>query len=345
MIDTIRFHIPITPKIHTLLEQQSHEYTKKNKSTGNLDYVYHKNEITVGSFNRDLNFTLKDTSVDIELSLPKYWYGHNVLLLYPSQIPEVIKELYDEFVIYFGDFTYYDQWRITRIDICYAWKFEDQLQADRALSILRLLSYPQKKTMQHETGVSFSGRYLTLKAYLKQPEFRKNDYPKLHKKNMDDFAREVFDLANGVLRFEVGLREEVFNTYFGDIRLHVKDVCNDDLITKLLNTFMQTLFRYSDRIGMTFEEAYEKLKSKYSPRWSEKLYNFWKLKHSLNPTDKKAFNETYSKDRRLRYNKKLKSAGVGPPKNDTQPSFDFAIPNHLCVNTVTGHVAVATDQN
>jgi II/X family phage/plasmid replication protein len=343
MIDTIRFHIPINQNIYKLMEQKSHEYTKKNKSTGNLDYIYHKNEIIVGSFNRDLNFTLKDTSVDIELSLPKYWYGHNVLLLYPSQLPEVINDLYQEFVSYFGDFTHYDKWRITRVDICYAWKFENQDQADQALSILRLLCYPQKKTMQYENGISFSGRYLTLKAYLKQPEIRKNDYPKLHKKRMDELADEAFDLSNGVLRFEVGLREEVFNTYFSDIRLFVKDICNNDLFFKLLNTFIQTLFRYSDKTGMTYEETYEKLISKYSSRWSEKLYNFWKLKHSLNPTDKKAFKETYSKDRRLRYNKKLKSIGVGPPKNDTQPSFDFAIPSPLCVNTVISHVTLATD--
>lgn len=343
MIDTTRIKAPVTPKIYELMRKHAKRYSKNDEVTGHIDYEYHRNEIRLGSFNRDLNIKLPDPEkfyagtqyqfVIIELSLPKYTFGHNVFLLYPSKIPYVFEKLYNEFVEKFGDFTHFSKWRIKRVDLSYAWNFKEFDIANTHLNLARPLKYPQKRLRQYETGVGNLGRYHYLKFYLKYPEFRANDFKVLQEKGLVDLSHFALNLSKGVLRFEVKFEEEVFQTHFEKPFLYYRDISDNARIEGILQNHIDTLFKFADKSGVNNMTAKEKLEKIYDLNRAGDLYSLWKLIYSVDPAERDILKRNYSRWKVYRAKKELLAAGVGVPSfAPSDVSFNFSIPSPFAIN-------------
>ncbi|PIZ00423.1 hypothetical protein COY62_02655, partial [bacterium (Candidatus Howlettbacteria) CG_4_10_14_0_8_um_filter_40_9] len=96
MIDTVRFKIPLNDHFYPLIRAKSRESMRKDNDLLFEDRWKLDASIPVKPFNARVSVLVYDpTCVYIECSLPKIFYGHNVKLLYPSQLLPTV-ELIDE---------------------------------------------------------------------------------------------------------------------------------------------------------------------------------------------------------------------------------------------------------
>ena len=144
----------------------------------------------------------------MELSLPKFWYRHNIWLLYDfSKALDKLKELLETQLEI--KFIYWMEWEIFRLDVCYAWKCPNQDISQSLLNSLKKLNYPKKQKVVYEESITFLGATYSIKFYLKYPEFMKHDYKILKKQNIGrDNLRKLQNEALGVIRCETTLRRQ-----------------------------------------------------------------------------------------------------------------------------------------
>lgn len=159
------------------------------------------------------------TFLTVELSLPKFWYGHNIHLLYNFEDAiTYLKELLEkQFKLARCRLTNSGTWQISRVDCCYAWRFPTQVMAQQVLESLKRLHYPRKKPHIHDTSITFVGATYTVKFYLKLPEFRNHDMKALIKEKASlEWVNHLEEKATGVLRYEATLR----NKYLSRVGMH-----------------------------------------------------------------------------------------------------------------------------
>jgi hypothetical protein len=146
------------------------------------------------------------TAITVEFSIPKYWYGHNVHLLYGWY------KALQHFRLWFGEvlglgryrLPKIDTWKVKRCDLCYAWRLGDQEQADAFINGLKRLNYPWKKPRHYSGTALWKGSTYSAKFYAKYPEFRANSTKKLIKAGADPEWVESWERkAEGVVRFEI----------------------------------------------------------------------------------------------------------------------------------------------
>lgn len=222
MLDTIKLGIPLTQnqyrKIKALADENDcWQWVLLNPGTGELLFRRTKGlSNTDGqSFHRQLRWDIPhdyedDCSLMIEFSIPKYWYGHNIRLLFDftKALNHLKVSLEQQFGLK-GKARFPDvlNWAVLRADICYAWKFPSQRLAQTFLDSLKHLHYPRKKPIYYPTAILFAGRTYSVKIYLKLPEFKNHDRKDLLKQNAAlEWIDYCEDIADGVLRFEVTLR-------------------------------------------------------------------------------------------------------------------------------------------
>ena len=134
MIDTIKVRIPLTKIDYDKLRKKfnqddSWQWVKHQPSTGEMQLTKLKGliDIDLNSYHRNIywdispTFIENDTYLSIELSLPKFWYGHNIWLKYSflEVLEELQKILENNLSI---ELISCDSWEVYRVDICYAWK-------------------------------------------------------------------------------------------------------------------------------------------------------------------------------------------------------------------------------
>lgn len=159
------------------------------------------------------------TFLTVELSLPKFWYGHNICLLYNFRDAiAYLKQLLEKrFKLTRCRLASLDSWQVSRVDCCYAWKFPTQVMAQQVLESLKRLHYPRKKPHIHDTSITFAGATYTVKFYLKLPEFRNHDMKALIKEKASlEWVNHLEEKAAGVLRYEATLRPK----YLGRAGIH-----------------------------------------------------------------------------------------------------------------------------
>lgn len=344
MIDTVKFKIKCSESQFNNIKNRSVEITGKDNSDNTTKFRIYKTNINLGSFDKHINLFIDDSYKDeirLELSLPKYFYGHNVFLVYFYQLEEILQMLHRELVQHFNDFPHYHSWQFMRIDLCYAWKYQTEAHAEIALEILRSFKYPRKKIYLYETSIMHVGTAHSLKFYLKNPEYFKNDFKTIKKMDID-LAYDILNFSQGVLRFEVTLRKRALLHYFGYNVLKLRHL-NNDLIYSVLKHFFNNLIKLQPKL-MTSTEIYNKLLEYYTPTKSVHLLQFYKLFHSENQEDQKILKQSYTRQQ-IWYNLKLiKDAGIGLPKRDIDYDFDLNIPSDYVPNhDKNGDVAPATD--
>jgi hypothetical protein len=228
MLDTIRVCIPLTPHQHRQIKRvadarDGFQWAQVNPVTGEIRFVRVGGLADVDdghSYHRELRwdippawFDSQNCGLTLEFSIPKFWYGSNVHLLYDFlKALSYLKELLDKLFSLKGKSKLPDpiEWLLKRVDICYAWRFPSQSNAEAYLDSLAHLRFPRKKPTIHpgET-IFFKGATYSLKFYLKLPEFRAHDLRELVKSGANyDWINHLEAKADGVLRCEATLRSQ-----------------------------------------------------------------------------------------------------------------------------------------
>lgn len=330
MIDTIGFRVTNTPKQAELIRRKSNEVIGTDNSTNETTFRIIKKQILLGSYDSKITIRSYDgIEAHVELSLPKFIFGHNVHLLYPTELEATATLLQERLVEYIGDFPPYREWRVERLDFCYAWRFQDQRAALHAISVLKAFEYPRKQKHIYTTSVQWSGRTYSLKFYLKADEFQAHDL-----KTLKDtfFSGEVMNLANGVLRFEVTCRKSQLVELFGKPNIYIKDIVDTDRVIEILNKFLRKLLCNLNPNTTNNIDVLAKLHKTFSKRKSQLLYHFYKEWYSKDVYDRQLLKDNYCQSTIWRKKHDLTLAHVGLPELDKPLDFSLEIPSVHVVN-------------
>lgn len=218
MLDTIKVGIPISESQHQKLlyscANDKPQWVLYHPQSGEIQFLRQRGllEKDNESFHRDIRWDIPEiyrkgeTYLAVELSLPKFWYGHNIRLLYKwiDALIELKKQLQKGLkcrfpVVY--------EWKVFRVDFCYAWKCSSQETAQNILDSLKRLQFPRKVPTVYRETIQFKGKTYSFKVYLKHPEFLEHDGKTLNKtKANPEWIRHLEVMSTGVLRIEATCR-------------------------------------------------------------------------------------------------------------------------------------------
>lgn len=221
MLDTIKLGIPISRSQYEKLEKviaqdDSWQWVQFCSKTGDLRFIRYKGLMKMDqqSFRREIYWDIPEyfdesgSYISLEFSVPKYWYGHNIHLLYDYvfALNELKKLLQRQLYLKLPKV---DDWKVFRADICYAWRCPSQRIAERVLDSIKRLHFPRKNPIIYQDSILFSGTTYSLKFYLKLPEFIAHDRKELLKANAKlEWVNYLEKKADGVLRCEATLRKK-----------------------------------------------------------------------------------------------------------------------------------------
>lgn len=221
MLDSIKVGVPIDKSQHKRILQSTSNsdrfrWVLYNDNTGEILFrqVSGLAHTDGASYHRELRWDIPktwepSTKLVLEFSIPKFWYGHNIRLLYDflGVLQHFRKLLNQQFNLQRIPLPQPPEWAVMRLDPCYAWRFPNQLAAHQYLEGLKHFSYPKKKPIIYETSIVFPGTTYSLKFYEKYPEFRVHDMKVLVKSGAAlEWINLLEGLAIGVLRCEATLR-------------------------------------------------------------------------------------------------------------------------------------------
>jgi hypothetical protein len=278
MIDTIKLHIPLTETQHQSIlliaeATDRDQFARVNLLSGELRLFRVAGLATTDqhSFHREIRWDIPPTHspgccLVCELSLPKFWYGDNVRLLYDSR--KALDLLRDYLNKAFQlrtkrRLTPIENWRVTRLDCCYCWRFPTQQMAKHFLESLKNMRLPHKgEPIKYHNSILFKGgEYATYSAkfYLKLPEFLSHDAKAMRKaKAFESEIRLRESLAEGLLRFEVTLREKWLKRHeietVADVIHPFTELTFDSAMVEQLKPFWNPKLTYTAVLGYWVKE-------------------------------------------------------------------------------------------
>jgi hypothetical protein len=221
LLDTIKVGVPVSQGQHEKLLKlvssgDQWQWVQFQPQSGELRFLRLKGsaEVDHNSYHRNINWHLPDhyradeAFLTVELSLPKFTYGHNIHLLYEwvNSLKDLKKQFEKRLSCRFRDVS---EWRIRRVDVCYAWRCPSQETAQGLLDSLKRLRYPRKEPVIYPDSITFTGSTYSFKVYLKLPEFKAHDMKELIKAKASlEWVNHLEKLATGVLRVEATLRQK-----------------------------------------------------------------------------------------------------------------------------------------
>lgn len=261
MIDTIHFRINTSGNsglfylLHNYLKEHRginnvpiSPYLKVNVvDYGNTQITNSRGFINIPSSNYDIsvNFQKDKNYVDFNVSIPKFYFGHNVGQYILSPIDADFSFLYADInkqknvsymllLRFFDDFIKYVlnglvsrfDIQIRRIDFCYNLIFSTPEDLDlyyEKLKTIRMkyLRTSSNKLSSYQTSFSYVGKGYSFKVYKKGAEFEKNDARHLDKFNEEKNALhfnvpQLKNLAFRTLRYEITMRKEFMSRLYRD---------------------------------------------------------------------------------------------------------------------------------
>lgn len=335
MIDTVRFKTQISPRDSEIIRSECYRMQKAKKEGGDILYQVYNGDFEIGSYSRKINFFFPKNNQEMtfELSLPKYAFGNNVQMLYRSELPFVIDNLYIELIEKFAYFPLVESWEIQRVDYCYNWKFETNEKMTEILNLLRLLDYPRKQKYLYDTSLMFKGKTYSVKFYQKNPEFIKHDYPALIKKaesgvftdgKQIEFAENIKKESENMLRYEVSVRKQALQKLYDKQTIRVDDIMNGKAPKEILKTYLDKLLKYVNTNALNEQSALDKLKLKYKYSKAYKLFSFYSDLYAEDSLKKEILKQSYSRAQFYRNKRDLRLAGLGIPiQNADIKDLDF----------------------
>jgi len=331
MIDTVKFRIPVDESLYNQIRS-------KGESNIIRDYVnkeqwirYMKAEVELGSYDRHITlFSYDESCVYLECSLPKQYKGENVTLLFPSELILALEHIHTSLIQVFPTFPSYKDWRIVRLDICYAWRLSTELQSTRILDMLKHLEYPRKFRYVYKTAVMFKGHHYSIKFYLKHPEFIRHDFKTLHEKDPEK-AMQIYESSKNVVRFEITYRKEQLKHLFEKSSITYKDLLDEKFFETEMNDKINKLLQNRNTESMTDDQIVFNLKKVYKPDKAMRLFNFYKQYYSDKEYLKQLIKDNYHPSTIWRNRRDIVKANVGISNNTIDFDFNLSIPSDLAV--------------
>lgn len=329
MIDTLRYRFELTQNQYDRVRRKAVELEQRDNSTDRTIFRVLREDLPLGSYDRRVNLFINDDRMCfLEFSAPKYAIGHNVFLLPPEEIPELLEKLCDKLVKLFGDFPRPIFWELMRVDLCYAWKLRNHDVAAKVLSVLQKLEVPRKKKAVYASSVMFLGHTMSLKFYLKDDEFYAHDFKEFKKMGLNELAYNTYQIAQGVIRFEITIRKKHLNSIFPEGKIFDTKTCEH-----VLRRYLKQVIGCKGE-AMTLDAVAERLLERYGKTMGFHLYAFYRTYYE-EFNGKSKLKSLLSRSQEYRNRQRLKQAGVGISTSalDLKPTdFDLSIPSIDVVN-------------
>lgn len=272
MIDTLKLLIKVSESQHQQIQsiavkEDRWQWVQFNHGISEMRFRQYDGVMRTNSqsFHREIRWKVsdywsEDARLIVEFSVPKYWYGHNIHLLYNwfNALEEFRKEL-NQYLQLDGEneLPPVGDWELARADVCYAWKLPSQERAKEFLNALKGIKFPWKQRILYTDTILFPGATYSLKFYLKLPEFKKHDLRTLIKQKASlEWINYLEHLADGVLRVEATLRK----LYLKRAEIHTVS----DLVSQKTQIFWQDEVPETEEQKLAFLHAVS-------------LYAYWKV--------------------------------------------------------------------
>jgi hypothetical protein len=336
MIDTIAFRVPVTPVQFERLVQRSKVYKCNDNYNNKRIYEFYRIDTPIGSYSRSINITFDiENEIKVELSLPKYLHNHNINLINCDNFTSYLDRLHHDICKDISDIPSPMYWNFCRIDFCYAWRVLDDVKAISLLNQFKVINFPRKHKKVYDTSVMWYGTNYSVKFYQKSEEFFHHDF-KAMKEHSFDRAYELLQLSKGVVRFEITMRSaqlrEEFKYQQGQPLL-LTFLVDNAICIKILNKYLNKMAILREGYTNTYEEAYQKLFSKYKTAKAIRLYQYLSIITSGNPTDE-IVAKLYPYRTAWDNKRQLFRAKVGIIKSSVESNFSVTIPSEYGVQTL-----------
>lgn len=271
-----------------------------------------------GSWERDITCVIDEFNhqVFFELSLPKFFHGQNVDLLFDwkTKIFDFIVYLYHSFKLPVPSVEEMRSFPLYRVDPCYYLLFDKHaLAKDVVYSFRGWVLHKRKRVHFYDSSMMLVGRSYSLKFYLKLPEFQKHDKRIILKtigslidvsdvearSSACDYHRLIDHcerLADGMLRIEFTIRKQKLE-YDGIFTI-------GDLIDLDIVTYYESLL---DRMGVLKMGRTEKDEYFAKLKHDKKLIQYCAL---LDTFGVERIKEIYDSSVIRKYNKKLREMNI-----------------------------------
>ena len=254
MIDTVRLKSPAIPEF--LAEIVQLELTKKQAidlSTGELIYQITSGFLT-GSFDNRIMIRVyqepefQSWHILIEGSIHKALKGHNI---FDGETNfHTACQFFIDLISFLLEVTLpiYLEWEVKRVDIANCFQFQ-KTENHSTLEIIQewfrgmnTCHYPRRKVIKYDLhGIFFPGTTTATKFYYKGLEFWKNCFKTVKNNISEARAMELQEIANTILRVEVGIKIKKLQYDFNKKIILVSDITTqylegiyDSEITKIL---------------------------------------------------------------------------------------------------------------
>lgn len=341
MIDTIKLRIPLSSGVYDLIEAKSLADTKTTDRGYTKHFAHRMLPLGKNGYEIKTYARMEQDDMFIEFSLPKYFFGHNVYMFYPSDLKLVLNEVKGKLEAYFEiTLPEITSWTFQRIDICYAFKLPTQEEARHLLLLLHPYSFPRKEKVIFHSGIEFRGTTFKLKYYLKHDELLSNKEYKRLKKNYPNKAEFLSKLSEGVLRFEISLfKKHLFSLYKRDTTY--KDFTNQEYLEGLLNQYLKILIGKCDAQTMDILTSWQLLNNTFKKNLALDLFQYH-VADKLNVVAHEIMEDQYNSSTINRKKKLLAQAQVGILDTSNTPSFNYLVPHEFAINKSNTDVAEAT---
>jgi hypothetical protein len=182
-------------------------YQMKVSQFDNYEMLMLNGKINLPSYNYNIYYRIFEERVDIEFSLPKYFYGTNVFELRSHTRKANPIKVYDSLLLglkYFFEEVFFNvkiDWgaiEILRWDFCYNQVFQTRDESLQALKYIKMKHQSKGDRLSYETGFVQLTKTNYLKIYHKGEEFLKHDMYKLKSQNIEKYA----EISQRILRYE-----------------------------------------------------------------------------------------------------------------------------------------------
>jgi len=321
-LDTLRLAIPVQPgwidSVRSFFSSTNDwHWCRYNPTTHEVKVFNLTTRIRPESWHKWLYLSFREQanlgqSIILEFSLPKAIYGNNVGLMpwWKSDLTRVIGAV-ERYMVDSIDpdsekmgpiFSDSNDWGILRLDVAWAWRFENVFQAQAMLNCLKNFRFKWRRSVIYQTGILYPNKQSGCKFYLKGPEFEKHDLRSLSEdESVDqDALTRVKEQADGLLRFEVTLRGK------GLKNLGIEKLIDLDSVN-LSSVLMHYLSRCTGMEGiyLTESEIYEKLTPLFTRAKTARLLDFCRI---LSTEGENFAMDRYGPDAFYRLKKDLRSA-------------------------------------
>lgn len=333
MIDTIKLKIPCNEDTVKEIALKSTVYLAKNLEKKTEKYRIYKSNAILGSYEYGVNiFIVNEYEIFVELSIPKYIYGHNVLLFDCDLFYKALFGLYNDLERLFHiNLPSIMLWKVYRLDFCYAWKFYDDDTALGIMCFLKNFSYSRKNKEIYDTSVMWKGSDYSCKFYMKGIEFFKHDFKRLKSISLEQ-AILLQELARGVVRYEITYHHDgILQLFDTDSLSYILKILDNNYIYDNIQQSLLKIFHVHTHT-MSYQKVFDIIsRGSQTAGTAVKMFTYYRNLISDDPLDHHVLRRM-PRTTRWRYNKKLRLLKVGlPVRLSAGEEIDLSVPSKFSV--------------